>query len=216
MRDEKGFDLWSDEYDESVRESRHTYPFDGYPDVLGTVYRMVPVKQHKRILDVGVGTGVLTRRFYQDGAEVCGIDFSEKMLERAREAMPGAVLVKWDFSRGLPPEFEGKRFDAIVSTYALHHLHDEGKVALIVELQRALAPDGALLIGDVAFETVQAREKCRRANADAWDRDEFYLTADILLPCLEEKGVSAQYRQISSCAGILKIGNGRKGGGGTG
>lgn len=204
MRDEKGFDLWSGEYNESVRESLHAYPFDGYNDVLDTIYRMVPVKKGSRILDVGIGTGVLARRFYQDGAEICGIDFSEKMLEQARESMPGAVFVKWDFSLGLPSEFNGKKFSTIVSTYALHHLNDDTKVRLIAELKQSLVPGGMLLIGDVAFENTEKREKCREENADAWDNDEFYLTADTLLRQLKEKNIPAQYRQISSCAGILK------------
>lgn len=205
MRDEKGFDLWSGEYNESVRESLHAYPFDGYNDVLDTIYRTVPVKKRNRILDVGIGTGMLTRRFYQDGAEIYGIDFSEKMLEQARESMPGAVFVKWDFRLGLPPEFKGKMFNAIVSTYALHHLNDNAKVGLIAELKQLLAPGGMLLIGDVAFENAEKREKCREENADAWDNDEFYLTADTLLRQLKEKDIPAQYRQISSCAGMLKI-----------
>lgn len=203
MRDEKGFDLWSGEYNESVRKSLHTYPFDGYNDVLDTVYRMAPVRKQTRILDVGIGTGVLTRRFYQDGAEIYGIDFSEKMLEQARKNMPDAVFVKWDFSLGLPPEFKDKKFDAIVSTYALHHLNDDAKVGLIAELKQSLVPEGRLLVGDVAFETGEEREKCRRENSEAWDGDELYLTADTLLRQLNEKGIPAQYRQISSCAGIL-------------
>ena len=205
MRDEKGFDLWSNEYNESVRKSLHSYPFDGYNDVLDAVYRMVAVKKKKRILDVGMGTGVLTQRFYQDSAEIYGVDFSEKMLEQARENMPDAVLVKWDFSLGLPSEFKDKRFDAIVSTYALHHLKDGKKIDLIAELKQSLAPHGMLLIGDVAFETGEAREKCREEYSEFWDSDEFYMTADTLLYQLKEKGISARYRQISSCAGILEI-----------
>ena len=173
--------------------------------MLDTIYRMVPDKKQNRILDVGIGTGVLARRFYQDGAEVYGIDFSEKMLEQAREFMPGAVFVKWDFSLGLPYEFMDKKFNAIVSTYALHHLNDDAKVGLIAEMKQSLAPGGILLIGDVAFENAEKREKCRKENADAWDNDEYYLTADVMLRQLKEKNIPAQYRRISSCAGILKI-----------
>ena len=43
MLDNKGFDLWADGYDQTVgvSDEENTYPFAGYREVLGTVYRIV-------------------------------------------------------------------------------------------------------------------------------------------------------------------------------
>ena len=43
MLDSKGFDLWADGYDESVRisEASDRYPFAGYKKVLGTIYEKI-------------------------------------------------------------------------------------------------------------------------------------------------------------------------------
>ena len=43
MLDNKGFDLWSDGYDKSVglSDEENTYPFAGYKDVLGTIYKTI-------------------------------------------------------------------------------------------------------------------------------------------------------------------------------
>ena len=51
------------------------------------------------------------------------------MLEIAREKMPKAHLVRADISQGFPAGLAEEKFDAILSTYALHHLTDEQKAA---------------------------------------------------------------------------------------
>ena len=43
MLDSKGFDLWADGYDKAVgiSDEKNTYPFAGYKEVLGTIFRTV-------------------------------------------------------------------------------------------------------------------------------------------------------------------------------
>ena len=127
MLDNKGFDLWADGYDKSVQlsEEDNEYPFAGYKDVLGTIYNIVHRKERAKILDIGFGTGVLTKKLYDDGYEIYGIDFSEKMIEIAKEKMPLAKLFQYDFFKGLPKELENIQFDYIISTYAMHHLEEK-------------------------------------------------------------------------------------------
>lgn len=87
MLDSKGFDLWSDDYDKSVNlsEEENTYPFAGYKNILGKIYQTVRNSSGKTILDIGFGTGILSKKFYDDGYTIYGIDFSEKMIEKAKE-----------------------------------------------------------------------------------------------------------------------------------
>ena len=46
MLDNKGFDLWADGYDESVGVSyeENTYPFAGYKEILGNIYKAIMEK----------------------------------------------------------------------------------------------------------------------------------------------------------------------------
>jgi len=75
MLDNKDFDLWADGYDKDVQlsEDNNEYPFAGYKDVLGTIYNMVRSKEKAKILDIGFGTGVLTKKLYDDGYEIYGL-----------------------------------------------------------------------------------------------------------------------------------------------
>lgn len=203
MLNDRGFDLWADGYDKSVSlsDESDTYPFAGYKNVLNRIYGRIRAGGGRRVLDVGVGTAVLAGRLYADGYDVTGIDFSARMLQIAREKMPTAHLIRYDFALGLPNELDESQFDAIICTYAIHHLTDAQKIIFIRRLMDRLAPGGRLFIGDIAFETRAELEECRADCGDEWDDDEFYIVADEL----RENIPAAEFEKISYCAGILQV-----------
>ena len=137
MLSNKGFDLWADNYDQSVQisDENDRYPFAGYKEVLNIIFNEVMQKEESAILDIGFGTATLTSKLYEKGHQVDGVDFSARMIELAKNKMPDAHLLEWDITAGLPPQLEGKQYDAIISTYALHHLTDEAKIAFIHEMR---------------------------------------------------------------------------------
>lgn len=204
MLDNKGFDLWADGYDKSVElsEESNEYPFAGYKDVLNYIYNIVKVKTGT-LLDIGFGTGILTKRLYDDGYIVTGIDFSQRMLEIAKEKMPNANLIFHDFTKGLPEELKDRSFDWIISTYAIHHLTDDEKVAFINELITHLSSSGTIVFGDVAFETRERLEQARKEYNDIWDEDEFYLVAEEIKEKLPSREVV--FIEISICSGVMVI-----------
>lgn len=203
MLNDKGFDLWANGYDGDVQLSDESdeYPFAGYKRVLGDIYARVRASGARRVLDVGIGTATLSRRLYEDGVEVTGIDFSAEMLAIARRKLPGARLIQHDFSRGLPAGLDGELFDAIICTYAIHHLTDERKPEFIRELLGHLAPGGELLLGDVAFETAAERDACRAAVGDGWDDDEEYIVVEQLARELD----GLEFERASYCAGVCAL-----------
>ena len=203
MLDQKGFDLWADGYDRSVNlsDDDNTYPFAGYKRVLARIYEQVRQGRGTRVLDIGFGTGVLTARLYENGYHITGIDFSERMIQIAREKMPRARLIQHDFSKGLPAELADSKFDSIVCTYAIHHLDDAAKIAFLKELRCHLNPGGRIYVGDIAFLTRAELNACRERCADEWDEDEIYFVAGEIRKELCE----AQFEQISHCAGILMM-----------
>ena len=60
---------------------------------------------------------------------------------------------------------------------------------------------GAILIGDVAFESRAALEACRAAAGESWDGEEVYFVADELREALP----GSRFEKLSSCAGILTL-----------
>lgn len=203
MLDNKGFDLWANGYNESVRisETSDTYPFAGYKKVLGTIYEKIRQQLGKKILDVGFGTGVLSTKLYNDGYEIWGIDFSREMIRIAGEKMPGAKLLQYDFTQGLPTELENQRFDGIICTYAIHHLDDGAKIDFIHKLRQHLTDQGRIYIGDVAFEDENALKQCRIQSGDLWDEDEIYPVKEKLILAFP----NLEFIKITDCSGVFVL-----------
>ena len=203
MLDSRGFDLWADGYDRSVdiSDEDNTYPFAGYKKVLAGIYEAIRNMHGKRVLDIGFGTGVLAGKLYENGYDITGIDFSERMIQIAQEKMPSARLIQHDFTKGLPAELVDSKFDAIVCTYAIHHLDDAAKIEFLNELQTHLLPSGKIFIGDVAFCSREELNACRECSGDEWDDEEFYIVAEDV----SKEIAGVQFEKVSYCAGILTL-----------
>jgi len=98
----------------------------------------------RHILDLGTGDGRLLALMRADRREMLGVglDFSELMLEAARERFghdERVELVKHDLAEPLPAL---GRFDAVVSSMAIHHLEHERKRSLYGEVFDVLEPGG--------------------------------------------------------------------------
>ena len=203
MLDSKGFDLWADGYDKSVglSEEENTYPFAGYKEILGIIYKSIMEKPNPVVLDIGFGTGTLTRKLYENGCVVYGQDFSSRMIELALEKMPDAHLYKGDFTQGLVEPLKQEHYDFIVATYSIHHLTDIQKINFLKELLNRLKDGGKILIGDVAFETRNEWYKCKEESGDEWDNSEIYCIAEEL----RVEFPNLHFEKITFCSGILII-----------
>ena len=203
MLDKKGFDLWADGYDIAVgiSDEENSYPFAGYKDVLGTIYKTIMEKQNAVVLDIGFGTGTLTAKLYENGCSIYGQDFSARMIELAAQKMPKANLYQGNFSQGLVKELLRQNYDFIVATYSLHHLSDKQKITLLHTLRCCLNPGGQILIGDVAFENRSQLEQCRKEAGDDWDDEEIYFVAEEI----KKEFPTTTFTKISFCAGILAL-----------
>lgn len=98
----------------------------------------------RRILDLGTGDGRLLALVLADRPRTLGVglDFSDIMLEAAGRRFAGderVELVGHDLVDPLP---DLGRFDAVVSSMAIHHLEHERKRALYGEVYDVLQPGG--------------------------------------------------------------------------
>ena len=94
MLNEKGFDQWAEDYEQSVAlsDADDRYPFAGYRDILDTICRNVLSQGAKDVLDIGFGTGTLSAALYAQGCRIYGQDFSAQMLRLAQDRMPNSFL----------------------------------------------------------------------------------------------------------------------------
>jgi demethylmenaquinone methyltransferase / 2-methoxy-6-polyprenyl-1,4-benzoquinol methylase len=103
------------------------------------------VREGDRVLDACCGTGDLAIAARKAGAgEVVGLDFSKRMLERARRKAPELEWVQADVLR-LP--FDDASFDAAVVGFGVRNVED--LEAAIRELRRVLRPGGRLGILEI-------------------------------------------------------------------
>ena len=97
-----------------------------------------------RVLDVGTGDGRLLSVILAENPSAYGVglDFSPVMLEYARSQFAGnknVQIVEANLDRSLP---ELGTFDAVVSSFAIHHCSHERKRSLYEEIYKMLTPGG--------------------------------------------------------------------------
>ncbi len=207
LMNESGFDDWAGNYDESIDALSKGYPFEGYYQLLAGIQNQVDFSQNKtpKILDLGVGTGLLTLELYKKGGDIFGLDFSEKMIALAKEKMPKARFLQHDFTDTFPEEVMQGNFDYIISSYAYHHVTDDRKITLLQELKPLLNENGKFAIGDIAFESMEALDDCRKSVGKYWDDAEFYLEMESFGKRLSDAGFLYNFKKVSFCSGVLVV-----------
>ena len=119
----------------SLYQQKHAFVFEYGKDLLA----LLAPERGESILDIGCGTGQLTKAIADAGARVVGIDKSPEMIDAARENFPNIefmVADASDFSFAQP-------FDAVFSNAALHWVR---KAAEAVQcIANALRPGGRLV-----------------------------------------------------------------------
>jgi tRNA (cmo5U34)-methyltransferase len=98
-----------------------------------------------RVLDLGSGDGRLLAliKLAHPEVQAVAVDFSETMLARLRERFApdsSITVVAHDLDQPLPESLG--TFEAIVSSFAIHHLAHARKRALYKEVYRLLGPGG--------------------------------------------------------------------------
>ncbi|MEU6998705.1 methyltransferase domain-containing protein [Nonomuraea sp. NPDC046570] len=102
-----------------------------------------------RVLDVGCGTGYLTRILAPvvgPAGQVTGVDASPPMIEYARRSAPGNC--SYQVGEGQALDLPDAGFDVVVSSLAVHHIPAAERGAAVREMLRVLRPGGRLLIAE--------------------------------------------------------------------
>jgi demethylmenaquinone methyltransferase/2-methoxy-6-polyprenyl-1,4-benzoquinol methylase len=102
------------------------------------------VRPGDRTLDACCGTGDLAIAARSRAADVVGLDFSARMLERARRKAPDVEFVEGDM---LALPFDDASFDSVTVGFGVRNVED--LEAGIRELRRVLRPGGRLGILEI-------------------------------------------------------------------
>jgi demethylmenaquinone methyltransferase/2-methoxy-6-polyprenyl-1,4-benzoquinol methylase len=97
-----------------------------------------------RALDVATGTGDLAVELARRGADVVGCDFSEAMLDRAREKAP-TVRFEWADALALP--YGDDSFDAATVGFGARNFSDLGPG--LAEMARVVRPGGRVVVLEI-------------------------------------------------------------------
>jgi 2-polyprenyl-3-methyl-5-hydroxy-6-metoxy-1,4-benzoquinol methylase len=117
-----------------------------------------------KIVDLGCGTGLLTRTLAKDGREVIGIDPSRTMLDYARR-QPGSAAVTWIDGDATAVDQTGDADLVLSSGNTMMHISTDDHPAVLASLAGALKPGGV-----VSFES---RNPAGRAW-EQWTREATY------------------------------------------
>jgi tRNA (cmo5U34)-methyltransferase len=152
-RSKQGFNRLSPIYDFSC------WLFFGNKLFQSQVYFLPKLKEHRRILILGGGTGRFLHALLcaMPQAHICYVDISESMISRSRnritEAMPSA-LERVDFVCGsidaISPTTE---FDLIVTPFVLDCFPPKELTVLMNQLNNFLSPAGIWLFADFCIPT---------------------------------------------------------------
>ncbi len=174
MTIEEFFNRSSDYYDEWLRKA-----VPHYDQVFDTAVELIPFDPSDtiRVLDLGAGTGLFSWHVMQrfPNANLALYDISFQLLDLARERFAEVKdrvsIVESDYLRLDAAD----TYDAIISSFSIHHLAHVEKRRLFSLANRALKPSGAFInIDQIQAPTPGLKdlywygwlEKVRSAGAD--------------------------------------------------
>ncbi|QDP39113.1 class I SAM-dependent methyltransferase [Radiobacillus deserti] len=149
--------------------------------------------------DIGCGGGIYAKALIDLGvSEVVGIDFSESILEGAREACQNYPSIHFNYGSASKTNLEDSSVEAILERALIHHIQD--LLPVFQEAHRVLKNDGVYIVQD------RTPEDCLLTGSEEHIRGYFFE----LFPHLgkmEEKRRhrSAEVIRAMSNAGFSKV-----------
>lgn len=203
------FDDWADKYDETVymKDGQYEEVFKNYTEILNETVKHIAKYQGATVLDIGAGTGNLTTVAAKAGYNTIGIEPNSKMRDIATEKYPSISFLSGTF---LSLSIDDNSVDAIINSYAFHHLTDSEKKDSIKILKSKLRNNGTIIITDTMYDSIKSKEFIikdaynKKFTALVHDLEtEFYTTHEILTEIFESEGFTVSYQQMNKFVWIL-------------
>jgi ubiquinone/menaquinone biosynthesis C-methylase UbiE len=124
------------------------------------VLDMIEIGKGSTLIDFGSGTGTFAIQAAQRCAKVYAIDVSQAMIDHAtaKTNKIGISNIEFHHAGFLTYEHIDLPVDAVVTTFAFHHLPDFWKGIALKRVNNILKPGGYFYIHDVVLEETNAIE----------------------------------------------------------
>ncbi len=141
---EEAFSEAAPEYDSWVKQA-----LPSYDEIFSVAVELIPFEREQKITiaDLGAGSGLFSLHVLDayPKAVFTLVDASRGMLDMARKRFQKHAT-SFDFVEQRLEDFsEPQRFDAVISSLAIHHLADKDKQSLFKRIFAALRPGGAFI-----------------------------------------------------------------------
>lgn len=195
-------DTEATDYDNDVRNQADPIR-TGYQELLGWVVQHAKITPTARVLELGSGTGNLSKSIESCG-ELVSVDVSLNMEAVAKPKLRHLTnrrFIKADILEVFAHEL-GK-FDAVISTYVVHHLTEPEKQRLFELVFDCLLPGGRAVFGDLMVNSSEKENKIQQylANGDQATAqaisEEFFWLLDLAIGDLERLGFQVSTARFS-------------------
>ena len=116
MRIENAYNIWADHYDTNANKTRDL-------DTISTIETLGTV-EFSRVIELGCGTGKNTNYLLKKADRVIGIDFSEKMLDKAKTKVQDNRVTFQKADLTTEWQIENDDADLITCSLVLEHIKD--------------------------------------------------------------------------------------------
>lgn len=201
------FTDWAVEYDDFVAGADEEYKevFSGYD----TILQELVTRSGESVVELGIGTGNLTRKLLATGKKVYPIEPSAEMRELAQMKLMGTIdIIDGDMQQFPVPSFP---VDTIVSSYVFHHLTDEEKAEVLQHYYDLLEDGGRVVFADTMFidqrtydekKTEAQRNQYHDLNDDL--NREYYPLIPDLYHAFREAGFQVSFTQMNPYVWIVE------------
>jgi ubiquinone/menaquinone biosynthesis C-methylase UbiE len=108
---------------------------------------LLNIRPNETVLELGCGTGFLTKKLVARHAMVTSIDQSHGMLARAREKVPQGKFIQADILQYRDMD----KFDYVVLFFVLHELSTDDRIAVLRSAKTFLKKNGEIVICDFSI-----------------------------------------------------------------
>jgi len=186
-------------WDPALYDRRHAFVYQLAADLLN----LLAPQPGERIVDLGCGTGPLTAKIAEAGAEVLGLDLSPQMVAQASASFPKLRFAVADATSFSVPE----PVDAVFSNATLHWV--QPPQAAVARIAAALKPGGRFVAEFGGQGCVQAIVEATNHSLDGkfgpcgpW----YFPSIGQYTPILEEHGFEVRYATLFDRPTVLDEG----------
>jgi malonyl-CoA O-methyltransferase len=152
-------------------------------DIGEHLFSLLPEETGHHIIDMGCGTGFITKKLAQRSRKITAIDIAHGMLQTARQQLPAHVQLLQADMENLP--LADACVDTLVSNLALQWSQHLAKA--FMEWRRVLSPQGKMIFSTFLPGTLQELEQSWRA-VDGHVHVNRFTDTDTLVSALRNAG----------------------------